>query len=583
MKKYLFIALAALGFAACAEKLDDNNAPHGGEMEESYIAINLLSADVDTRAAEDTYGYEDGTEAERKITSAHFFFFDENGNPFNVLGVPATAPDPANNGINHLQLSLTTSPENKTENISDISNAVLVLNTYKGIYPKKIVAVLNWTPSNKSYSLEDLHGVLDGTLGTDSNGYVMSNSVYMDGTSKVVDAVNITEDNIKKTAGEAQDAPIDIYVERTAAKVVVTANSKVSGNKDIFKVTTEAGEYTPLGGIAKDVYMQILGWELYQDYTTSSLLKNIQNWDVTELGLTWNDIPYFRSYWADSQSTSLVDSFSWKYSSDKKASKGFLTDYGFAVATTSTERNTYTYCCENTNQAVLSSGEIISDPRTKVILKGQLMQLDGTTYSPLEIASWYGNDYAGIVDLKTAVANSLKYTLYYSTDNGVTFHSIRPEHIECVNGVPGTESYEVGFNLSTSGSVEGMIWYTYSSENQYQYIGTDVADPTDNIEKTNDYLESNVKPALVYANGQTYYFVDIEHLGTAGAKYGVVRNHVYQIDINSVKGFGSPVYTGIDFIIPSPEYPEMHEDSYVAARINVLSWKIVKQGVDIVQ
>ena len=48
MKKYLFIALAALGFAACAEKLDDNNAPHGGEMEESYIAINLLSADVDT-------------------------------------------------------------------------------------------------------------------------------------------------------------------------------------------------------------------------------------------------------------------------------------------------------------------------------------------------------------------------------------------------------------------------------------------------------------------------------------------------------------------------------------------------------
>ena len=68
MKKYLFIALAALGFAACAEKLDDNNLPQGGEMEESYIAINLLSADVDTRAATDSYGYEEGTDAERKIT-----------------------------------------------------------------------------------------------------------------------------------------------------------------------------------------------------------------------------------------------------------------------------------------------------------------------------------------------------------------------------------------------------------------------------------------------------------------------------------------------------------------------------------
>ena len=48
MKKYLFIALAALGLAACAEKLDDNSPVHNGELEESYIAINLLSADVDT-------------------------------------------------------------------------------------------------------------------------------------------------------------------------------------------------------------------------------------------------------------------------------------------------------------------------------------------------------------------------------------------------------------------------------------------------------------------------------------------------------------------------------------------------------
>ena len=84
-------------------------------------------------------------------------------------------------------------------------------------------------------------------------------------------------------------------------------------------------------------------------------------------------------------------------------------------------------------------------------------------------------------------------------------------------------------------------------------------------------------------DGNTYYIVDIEHLGTAGAKFGVVRNHVYQIDIKSIKGYGSPIYNGLSFIVDKPEYPIEDEASYVAARINVLSWKVVKQGVEIVQ
>ena len=85
MKKYLFIALAALGFAACAEKIEDTNAPvQNGELEESFIAINLMSADLDTRSGGDPAGgYDDGTTDERKITSAHFFFFRDNV-PFNV-------------------------------------------------------------------------------------------------------------------------------------------------------------------------------------------------------------------------------------------------------------------------------------------------------------------------------------------------------------------------------------------------------------------------------------------------------------------------------------------------------------------
>ena len=573
MKKYLFIALAALGFAACAEKLDDNSPVHNGELEESYIAINLLSADVDTRAAEDTYGYEDGTDLERLVKTAYFFFFDENGNPFNVTGAPATAPG---GGKNHLSLTIGETTGKANPNISDIKSAVLVLSTYKGVYPSQIVAVLNWTPTANTYTLQDLHAVVANSIGNDTNGYVMSNSVYMDGAGKMVDTAPLTAANIKTSADDAKAAPIDIYVERTAAKVVLTANGKIAGTANIFDTQKNSTPVVTVGPASEmDVYVQLHGWELYNDYNTSSLLKNIDtSWDSATLGLTWNDIPYYRSYWAQSQAIDPDDEFSWAYVLANQELKGFPTEYGFAIAPKDDNyatRSTYTYCGENTN------GE---DYRTKVILKGQLMQKNGENYEPLELARWYGTEYAGNESLRTAVANSLKYTLY-SSENRTTYSSIRPEDIQCVDGIAGAEAYEVGFQLSNSG--EAKTWYQYSSADGYVLLG-DSGINGDNAVKANAYL-ATVEPALLYTDGQTYYYIDIKHLGATGktAEYGVVRNHVYQIDINSISGYGTPVYVDISNIVTPPDYPIEDEASYVAARINVLSWKVVKQGVNVGQ
>ena len=594
MKKFLLISLAALGFAACNQSDDIDSPAHNGEVEESYIAINLMSADLSgTRAVTDDigkadeYGYEDGTTAERAIKTAYFFFFDEDGDPFNVTAdqdSPATAPGTVKN---HLSLTIGNTT-GSSENVSDIKKAVLVLSTYKGVYPSKIVAILNWTPANNAYSLAELHQVVDNSLGNDANGYVMANSVYMDGAGNIVDATPLTASNIKTTEAEALNNPVDIYVERTAAKVVLTASGKVENTDNIFDTQKNSTPILSAGTSSEiDVYVKLHGWELYNDYATSNLLKNIDNWDVTTLGLTWNDIPYYRCYWAESQNTTHSDKFAWSYSKDSDADtySGFPTEYGFAVAAANDKyatRSTYTYCGENTNQVVKSGEVITSDPRTKVILKAQLMQTtdDNTNYpegyKPLELARWYGTEYAGNEALRTAVANSLKYILY-SSEDGLSFTSIKPEDLECVAGTPGAEAYEVGFQLSATG--EGKNWYKYSSQTGYVAMA-DIADATAMKTATNAHL-ATVEPALVYTNGQTYYYVDIEHLGTAGAKYGVVRNHVYQIDIKSIKGYGSPVYIGTSNILTPPDYPLEDESSYVAARINVLSWKVVKQGVDI--
>ena len=89
-----------------------------------------------------------------------------------------------------------------------------------------------------------------------------------------------------------------------------------------------------------------------------------------------------------------------------------------------------------------------------------------------------------------------------------------------------------------------------------------------------------VPSAVLYTNGETFYYVDIKHLGNTGkaAEFGIVRNHAYNITINSIKGYGSPVYIGNAFL----EYPETPEqNTYVSAKINILSWRLVNQEVNI--
>ncbi len=571
MKKYLFIALAALGFAACTESGDEKTPVQNAEMEESYIAINLMAADNDTRAAADSYGYELGTDAERAVNKAFFFFFDENGNPFNVIGAPATAPGGTKN---HLSLTIDEDTTSDMPNVSDIKNAVLVLNTYKGIYPKQIVAVLNWTPADRPYTLEELQTVVvNNSLGNDINGYVMSNSVYSNGTN-IMAATPITADNIKTSEAEALGAPVNIYVERTAAKVVVT-NTTVANNR---YAVTDVNGMKPVGGNPRTVYVELLGWELYNEFDETNLVKSIENWNSNIIGLTWNDSPFYRCYWAKTRNERTTnDTFAWSYINP--TSNGLPTAYGYEIASEAnyTDRDTYTYCGENTLDWTTK------DVRTKVILKGRLVEDDGNDgYQPIELAQWYGNEYAGVSDLKTAVANSLKYTLYYYDTDGDKYVSIAPEHIEIVHGSQvNAEAYEVGFQLSTAGKEK--TWFKYNSEEDFDSFG-DIADGV-NTTNTNEYLKG-VKPAVLYMNGDTYYIVDIEHLGAddTTTEYGVVRNHVYQIDIQSIKGYGSPGYSSLGHIVDTPEYPEDEEQSsFVAAKINVLSWKVVKQGVNITQ
>lgn len=83
---------------------------------------------------------------------------------------------------------------------------------------------------------------------------------------------------------------------------------------------------------------------------------------------------------------------------------------------------------------------------------------------------------------------------------------------------------------------------------------------------------------MMYTDGKCYFWTAIEHFGKENetGSIGVVRNHIYKLNLTAIQGLGTPVVDPTEPIIP--EKPS-DDNSYLAARVNILSWKIVDQNV----
>ena len=87
---------------------------------------------------------------------------------------------------------------------------------------------------------------------------------------------------------------------------------------------------------------------------------------------------------------------------------------------------------------------------------------------------------------------------------------------------------------------------------------------------------------LFWEDGMSYFFTHVEHFGPdAGVNaYGLVRNHYYDITLNSIAGLGTPISGGSILDDIDPEKPT-DLDYNLAAKINILRWKVVSQSVDL--
>lgn len=504
--KYFLLGLAALGFAACSEPIDDASQinPIGGGTK-GYMAIDLKSSDDVVRAADATY--EDGTADEQAISCAAFFFFDQNGNPFNV-----------NSSGNYVNVAVADNGGTNKPNIESMTNPVLVVEKYKGQFPSSVVAVVNYVATSNQ-SLSALKGTLKGKGHTDGANFIMTNSVYKDGAGKVVDATPLTIDHFHTTSDKALQNPVTIYVERMTAKVSV-----VAGN-NAFNTGVKLND--------QDVYAKICGWDLVSNQTESYFVKTINpSWTDGDLGFTWNDAPYYRSYWTDKCVDAQVSN-------------------AFAYANLKNTDATIEYVGEQVNAA--------NTDRTKYIVKAELQKANGDA---LEIAQWYGTNYAGEENLLKAVVATLQNKFMHK--NSDTYNSIEHTQLQCVAGMDDAESYEVKFQLATG--VETSNWFSFDGST---YTPIDI-----NAEL------AKLEPAKIWNDGMTYYYADIKHLAKEKGKigeYGVVRNHSYKVNIVDVKGWGTPVYDP-NQNVEEPVKPT-DKETYIAAKINVLSWRVVSNNV----
>lgn len=589
-KFLLGILTAGAMFASCSNELPGNEQPeNGGKGEKSFMSVAIKQANSSFTRSTTDGGYAQGTYEENAVNTLSFFFFKSDGNPFELgTGIvnahgskeaegdapnKTDAVDEATYNRNLYQITLPTGTD-KNDNVDSEYDATLVIEHNVGNIPAAIVAVINHpTPANlKDKTIAELKA-LTLTAQPGNAKFVMCNSVYKNAAGSIAMETPITADNLGKNAEEALANPVDIYVERVAARVDVKAGFTTTANPD--------GAY-PVGKTIKfsdatdaDVYAKILGWDINTYADKTNLIKDIDGNASWNLGWTWNNAADFRSYWADNVvGLTPIMNFTWANLQGQGINALPGTDYCYENTTTPTQ--------------VLIGGvyDRVESRKynTKVLVKAEIQDEYGNV---LKFANWYGQNYKADSDnsystFKGVVANSLKNKLVKLV--GGSYTPITAADIELSQGsgdpTENEDSYKVYFEFSTAG--EAATWYYLDDDNTYK------AYPTTGTGTAAEVLKAT-EPARIW-NGMAYYFVNIEHLGAVGEAndgldtdnyikgyYGVVRNHAYELTFTDISGLGTPVYNGTQDI-PWPVEPDMTE-SFIAAKIKVLAWKWIKKDV----
>lgn len=541
-KKFFFLPLvAALALTGCQSDEPGGSGSNGGNSDQKYgyVAVNIVQpSSIPGSKADTSTGFEYGSADENYAATGTFLIFNGDG----TLTQDAKT------------IALNGSGTGNNPEVERIYSAVLVIEgATEKPDAKKIVCILNapveiqniTKPETGSITLDDLAGKINDYRGQ-LNGFVMSNSVYMDGGAKVL-ATTIDNDDIATTPEEAKKFPVDIYVERTVAKIEASsdATSGITDNK----------AKPAIDGVETTLDIKITGIEVANIAPQSYLFKNIGTEGYADFTWTWNDATNKRSYWETVPTGMTLE--------NKKYSE-IATDANFSDKNISFTE----YIQPNT-----------SDTKTAILVTAQLMKDN----APFTTLAYIRGGYTTIDNAKNAVATYLAKNGYYKQDpaNSAHFIQLSADDLEWKNNQ--------AFKAAGQATVEGLKDYEVVAQLAdgitmvYNHDGTPIENGVSAINtllKSKEAIPASYR-ARVFTNGMCYYYVDIDHSDiagqTAGTTTGVVRNHIYKLTLQSIGGIGTPVFNPNDVIIP--DKPTGEESFYLAARVNVLPWKLATQTV----
>lgn len=567
------LACAALMMSACTSD-DASNGGSTGINEPQYLSVNIVNVGATpSRAASEEY--ENGSAGENKISKVRFYFFNGDGSPYLIKAPGVDGVTTSDKLVNWLEVTNPTddtSTSGSSADVAKITNAVLVINGVQSAAPSSIVAVVNpetlaQTTLNSGGQMR-LSVLRENAVGstfykTNASGnaseFVMSNSVYVNAGSDV--CASLVAGHVATSAEAAKTNPVDLYVERVAAKVTADFDSnafKVGNGTDwdankfgTTKAVGKIGDY--------DVYAVIDGWGLADENGKAEIEKQVStSWTDGIVGITpWTTYDYHRCFWENSVS----------FGSGAGANRPVNHKFNDFKA----EKNDTLYTLPNTPLEAIT--KVYDNDVTKFLVAATLKYQDNShNWKNAEICRYNGVQFLGVDNLKTQVA--LTFSKYYTSTNTdaakPTYTQLTKDDITFADPTGSMKSYQVTPTLADDPTGKKK-YFIKESDGSFTEVDKDkVVNPAIGANK-----------AEIRTDGKAYYFVPIRHLATDPTGigyYGVVRNHFYKINLTGLKGFGTPVYDPkkeIDPTVPS------YSNTYLAARVQVLQWRIVNQNVSL--
>ena len=540
--------LVGMAFVGCSSEKELNGGgtdPVKGGT--GYVAVNIVQPKtVGTRATGD---FENGDAAENNATEGLFFIFDASGKVHNVNGEPSQ------------RIKLVGSGTTESPAVERIYNAILLIDGVKDnpTGANQIVCILNAPAGLETgvTKLSDLQAKVEDycTGKTEDGKFVMSNSVYYDGDNNLIVATPVKAKNVKKSASEALNNPVDIYVERVVVKV--RAKQKTGGiTNNVVKITVD--------GVEHSYTINIDGIALSNRSDKAYLLKSLTGYSNDKW--TWNDKTNFRSFWEvmpgkkDGADQVTVQKVSWNDIDGDGHYNAEATPGNYCFTQ---------YILPNTFE---KTGDVIN---TSIMVAAHLTEtVDGTTKNAdlVWIRGGYTTDNGALKVIASAVQTKFAY---YKKTGESSYKELEFSDFEW-KGETGV-GYSCYAKLKTAFGTDNKI---------YKFTGETPAEVTDGVSEVNTYLstKANSLYARKYTDGKSYYFVEIEHVAAGSGETatpainGIVRNHIYDLTLNSIAGPGIPVFNPDDKNIP--QEPEDENLYFLGARVNVLDWRIVSQGVE---